>query len=181
MEDIVRESGLSPGAIYCYFRSKHDMVEAISTERHTRDQSLLSEFASSPSLSEGLEQLTRILVDLLEDPKERQRRKVSIQFWAESLHDQRIRKIAARGLGQRDQLTATLRKAQDSGELSHDVDADALSRVMFALFQGFILQQAWEPKLDTHSYVTTAMSLLESVVSKPQAISRGAITEASGF
>jgi hypothetical protein len=31
-----------------------------------------------------------------------------------------------------------------------------LSRVMLALLQGFILQQAWEPELDTNSYLTTA-------------------------
>jgi AcrR family transcriptional regulator len=166
MEDIVRESGLSPGAIYCYFRSKQDMVEAISAERHARDQAVLAELASSPNLSEGLDRIARALICMLQEPKERQRRKVSIQFWAESLHDAKIRKVAERGLRQRDLLTQTLRDAQQKGELAETLDADSVSRVIFALLQGFILQQAWEPALDTTGYVTTAMALLRSVLSE---------------
>lgn len=165
MEDIVRESGLSPGAIYCYFRSKHDMVRAISAERHTRDQALLAELASSPNISEGLDRVAHALVSLLEDPKEKQRRKVSIEFWAESLHDAKIRKVAERGIRQRDRLTAALRDAQQKGELGESFDAESLSRVMFALLQGFILQQAWEPGLDTAAYVATAIRLLRSAFS----------------
>ncbi len=165
MEDIVRESGLSPGAIYCYFKSKHDMVEAISAERHLRDQALLADLILSPNLSEGLERVARALSGLLRDPKERQRRKVSIQFWAESLHDPRIRKIAERGIRQRDHLTETLKQARQRGEIPDYVDADSVSRIMFALLQGFILQQAWEPDLDIPAYVATAMTLLKSILS----------------
>ena len=163
MEDIVRESGLSPGAIYCYFRSKHEMVEAISAERHARDQALLADLVSSSSLSEGMDGVAHILSHMLQDPKERQRRKVSIQFWAESLHDAKIRRVAERGMRQRDHLTAALKNAQQQGEIPGSLDVDSVSRVMFALLQGFILQQAWEPGLDTPAYVTTAMALLRSV------------------
>jgi AcrR family transcriptional regulator len=170
MEDIVRESGLSPGAIYCYFRSKHDIVEAISTERHARDQALLAEFVASRTVSDGLDLVARALIELLQDPKEKRRRKVSIQFWAESLHDAKIRKVAARGLRQRDRLTLALRAAQQKGELSKTVNADALSRVMFALLQGFILQQAWEPEADIAGYVTTAIALLKSKIQRPEAV-----------
>ncbi len=166
MEDIVRESGLSPGAIYCYFRSKHDIVEAISAERHARDQALLADLISSPSLSEGLDRVALALCHLLQDPKERQRRKVSIQFWAESLHDVRIRKVAERGLRQRNRLTEALQNAQQRGDIPGSLDVDSVSRVMFALLQGFILQQAWEPGLDVSAYVTIAMALLKSAFSQ---------------
>src|SRR5215475_4947596 len=93
MEDIVTESGLSPGAIYCYFRGKHEIVEAISAQRHARDSALLDQFASASSIAEGLDRLSHALIALLNDPEERERRKVSIQFWAESLLDKQIRKV----------------------------------------------------------------------------------------
>jgi len=160
MEDIVRQSGLSPGAIYCYFRGKHEIVEAISAQRHARDSALLDDFASAPAVQEGLERLSRALVRLLQDPREKRRRKVSIQFWAESLLDQEIRKIAVRGIRQRDRLTAALRAAQKSGELSASLDADSISRVMLALLQGLILQLAWEPGLDIQAYAKTATALI---------------------
>ncbi len=91
---------------------------------------------------------------------------MTIQIWAESLRDKRIRKIVERGIRQRDLLTAALRNAQQAGQLPEKLDTDAFSRVLLALVQGFILQQAWEPDLDTDGYVTTAMSLLNSVLQR---------------
>jgi len=160
MEDIVEESGLSPGAIYCYFRGKHELVEAISAQRHARDSALLSEFSSASSVREGLDRLSFALIGLLNDPKERERRKVSIQFWAESLLDKRVRKVAERGLRQRHRLLASLRNAQKTGEVSPGLDVDSLSRVMLALLQGLILQLAWEPELDIDSFAKMATALI---------------------
>ena len=51
-------------------------------------------------------------------------------------------------------------------EILENLDVDSISRVMLALLQGFILQQAWEPALDTAAYVATAMALLRSILSQ---------------
>ncbi len=171
MEDIVKESGLSPGAIYCYFRGKHEIVEAISAQRHERDSDLLANFASAPNVREGLERLSRALVRLLNDPKERQHRRVSIQFWAESLLDEEIRRVAERGLQQRHRLAAVLHRAQKAGELPVNLDVDSTSRVMLALLQGLLLQLAWEPELDVEAFANTATTLIGTVLTtaKPTA------------
>src|SRR2546422_9313531 len=42
MQDICREAELSPGAVYRYFSSKDELVEAIADERHARE----AEFAA---------------------------------------------------------------------------------------------------------------------------------------
>jgi TetR/AcrR family transcriptional regulator, repressor for uid operon len=164
MEDIVRALKSSPGAVYCYFRGKHDIVAAIAEERHNRESALLSELLVSGNVAEGLQRLARAFFETLEDPKERERRKVAIQIWAEALRDKRIRKIVERGIRQRDLLTTALRHAQLAGQLPEDLDTDAFSRVLLALVQGFILQQAWEPELDTEGYLTTAMRLVNTVL-----------------
>ena len=163
MEDIIRELKSSPGAVYCYFRGKTDIVAAIAEQRHNRESALLAELLASGDIADGLPHLASTFFELLQDPKERERRKVTIQIWAESLHDKRIRKIVERGIRQRDILTSALRAAQGTGQLPPLLDTDALSRVLLALLQGFILQQAWEPGLDTEAYLTTAMRLVSSV------------------
>jgi AcrR family transcriptional regulator len=163
MEDIIRELKSSPGAVYCYFRGKTDIVAAIAEQRHNRESALLAELLASGDVSDGLQHLARTFFKLLQDPKERERRKVTIQIWAESLRDKRIRKIVERGIRQRDMLTSSLRAAQQAGQLPASLDADAFSRVLLALLQGFILQQAWEPELDTEAYLTTALHLIYSV------------------
>jgi len=180
MEDIVRESKLSPGAIYCYFRGKHDIVAAIADQRHSRESALLAELVESKSVAEGLEHLASAFFEMLGDRKEKERRKVTIQVWAESLRDKRIRKIIERGLRQREALTHSLQRAQQAGQLPAELDKDSFSRMMLALLQGFILQQAWEPDLDADGYLRTAMRLINSVFSKARSKSgRGGRERAS--
>jgi TetR/AcrR family transcriptional regulator, repressor for uid operon len=171
MEDIIRELQSSPGAVYCYFRGKDEIVEAIAEQRHSRESALLGELLTSDNVSEGLERLASTFFKMLQDPGERERRKVTIQIWAESLRDKRIRKIVERGIRQRDLLTMALRRAQSSGQMPKDLDADALSRVLLGLVQGFILQQAWEPKLDTEGYLETAMHLVKAALKNTASMS----------
>jgi AcrR family transcriptional regulator len=163
MEDIIRELKSSPGAVYCYFRGKNEIVAAIAEQRHNRGSALLAELLASSNVSESLPHVARAFFEMLQDPKERERRGVTIQIWAESLRNKPIRSIIERGIRQRDLLTASLRGAQQAGQLRENLDTDAFSRVLLALLQGFILQQAWEPELDVEAYLTTATRLINSV------------------
>lgn len=167
MEHIVRESKISPGAIYCYFRSKNEIVAAIADQRHRQESTLLAKLLGPGSISDRLRQLTHDFLNLLRDPDERHRRKVTIQIWSESLRDMEIRKIVNRGLRQREALSLSLLRTQQSGELRSDLDPDSLSRVMLALLQGFILQQAWEPELDSAKFFETALYLINRSVTTP--------------
>jgi TetR/AcrR family transcriptional regulator, repressor for uid operon len=169
MEDIIRALKSSPGAVYCYFRGKSDIIAAIAEQRHKRESALLNELLVSGNVAEGFERLARAFFKMLEDQEEKERRKVTIQIWAESLRDKRIRKIVERGIGQRDLLTEALRNALRAGQLPEDLDVDAFSRVLLALVQGFILQQAWEPNLDAEAYLTTALHLVKTSLKKVEA------------
>jgi hypothetical protein len=44
-------------------------------------------------------------------------------------------------------LGAIIRRAKQRRELPVDADADGLARVLIALFQGCVLQLAWDPKM----------------------------------
>jgi AcrR family transcriptional regulator len=169
MEDIVQESKLSPGAIYCYFRGKNEIVASIAEQRHSRESAAMAALLASENILDGLHQLAHDLFGMLKDPKEKERRKVAIQIWAESLRDKQIRKIVERGLRQRDALTESILTAQRKGQLTTNLDADSLSRVLLALLQGFILQQAWEPKLDTEGFLKAASCLIDSAFTEPGA------------
>jgi AcrR family transcriptional regulator len=41
MQDVVEQSGLSPGSIYCHFAGKQDIIVAVVEERHRRERALL--------------------------------------------------------------------------------------------------------------------------------------------
>jgi AcrR family transcriptional regulator len=153
MQDIVRESKLSPGAIYNYFAGKNEIVEAIALGRHAKEHALISEARKAPTLVAALQQIRDAFFGPLRDPKERLRRRVGIQLWAESQRNPPILKLVRRGIGQpRTLLTAIIVDAQRRGEISKKINAEAVARLLIASFHGFILQYEWEGPLALEAY-----------------------------
>jgi AcrR family transcriptional regulator len=169
MQHIVAAAGLSPGAIYRYFSSKEDIVEAIADERHARETALLAEALTAGDVREALHRVTHAYFDWLKDPAEQQRRRVTVQVWAEALRNQRVAAIVERGTAQRHPATALFRAAQQRGALAADLDPDALSRLMLAVIQGFILQQAWDPTVDVDRYVQVLDALIDTTFGNARA------------
>src|SRR5262245_63242815 len=162
MQQIIAEARLSPGAIYRYFPSKEDIVEAIADERHAQESAMLAEALDAADVREALHRVTHAYFEWLKDPDEQRRRRVTVQVWAEALRNERIAAIVRRGNAQRHPAVALFRAAQRHGVLDRRIDADALSRLMLAVIQGFILQQAWEPDLDVDSYVAVLGALIDA-------------------
>ena len=50
IQDIVKESDLSPGAIYGYFKSKAEMATAIASARHVMERSRMKYALSAPDV-----------------------------------------------------------------------------------------------------------------------------------
>src|ERR1700758_3751802 len=84
MADIVKRSGLSHGAVYLYFQSKDDLIEALAVDRH-RQEALLNAAAESTSDPlEGLRVLVRGYARALTDPSAETVRRVGVNGWAEA-------------------------------------------------------------------------------------------------
>jgi TetR/AcrR family transcriptional regulator, repressor for uid operon len=115
-------------------------------------------------LREGLKDLVRAYFDWLKDPKERQRRILTIQVWAESFHDEALRSTTTRGAPQREAIRRALEQAKRRRQLPKRVDPDALSRLILAVLQGFVLQQAWEPDIDVDAYARTAQEVIDALL-----------------
>jgi AcrR family transcriptional regulator len=148
MRDIVRESKRSPGAIYNYFKSKEDIIEAVADERHARERAAIG---AARGESNTVERFRRILLDFfgpLEDPRERQRRRVSIQMWAEAQRNPRVLALVRRGVDEPRRLLGTLiAEGQRRREIPRRLDPDATARFMMAVFHGFVLQIDWDERV----------------------------------
>jgi AcrR family transcriptional regulator len=164
MPDIFREAGLSAGAVYRYFASKDDIIEAIAEQRHATEAALIEEAASILDPREALLHLADLYFAWLTDPDEQRRRRVGVHVWAEALHNTHLRELVLRGTDQRRLLAAYLHDAQHAGRLPLAVDPDSLTRVYLALFQGFILQQAWEPDIDVRAYLDAVRAIVEATM-----------------
>ena len=69
MRDIVSEADLSPGAVYGYFASKADIIEAIAAERHARERDLVLRASAQGDTAAILHQLARDFLGPLTNPE----------------------------------------------------------------------------------------------------------------
>src|SRR6201985_2432154 len=69
MADIVARSGLSHGAVYLYFQSKDDLIDALAVDRHRQEAMLNAAAAHADDPIEGLRALVRAYAATLTDPK----------------------------------------------------------------------------------------------------------------
>ncbi|MFD8107347.1 TetR/AcrR family transcriptional regulator [Streptomyces microflavus] len=147
MQDVLKEVGLSAGAVYRYFPGKEDIIVAITEETFATIRGAFAEASrmSPPPTPDVLlgGVLGRVLAGELHGLERRTFAALAVQLWSETLRDERL-------AVQLDEGYATMRAAwtklveayRDAGILSGDVAADHVARTMIATAQGFIVQEA---------------------------------------
>ena len=163
MQQIVAESGLSPGALYRYFAAKEDLIAAIAARHHAAELALLRDAAEREDVREALGDLVRAFLARLSDPAEQEWRRVTVQLWGEALRSPRVMRVVREGLDEPlDALARLLRRIPG-------VDAPATARLFASVFQGLVLQQAWDPALDVAAFARAAESLIDALGAVPSA------------
>jgi TetR/AcrR family transcriptional regulator, transcriptional repressor of aconitase len=169
MQDIVAETGLSAGAIYRYFRSKEDIVAAIAAEHHAAEAAALAEAGAGGDVRAVLRHLVEVSLGRLADPAEQRWRRVTVQVWGEALRNDRVMDIVRAGLDEPVQILADLfRRGQRAGSLPPGLDPDGAARVCASIFQGLVLQQAWDPQFDVEAYIRAVMALIDALAGAPE-------------
>jgi TetR/AcrR family transcriptional regulator, transcriptional repressor of aconitase len=173
MQDVVRESGLSPGALYRYFTSKEALVAAIAEDRHAAERAALAA-AGRADVADAVRAIAQAFLGPLARRDEREWRRVTVQLWGEALRSPAVMRVIRDGLdGPLRSLTALFRRAQREGRLPGDVEPAALARVAAAVFQGLVLQVAWQPSLELEPCVAAALRLLDGLATSSRARARG--------
>lgn len=164
MSDIVRRSGMSHGAVYGYFQSKDDIIEALADDRHRSEAILNSAVQRPEDPIEGLHALIRAYAHWLIDPAGAPRRRVGVHGWAEALRNQRVHARVVEGINvPRSMIVAMVEQAQRKEQLASDLSADAVARSLIALFQGLALQATWGEDIDVDSCIAVIDRMLQGL------------------
>lgn len=162
IQDIVAESGLSPGAIYGYFKGKTEMVMAIAAERHAMERRRMEAALAAPDIDTSMRRLVDDFILGLRDPAEQRWRRLAVQLWAESLSHPRLRREALSGVSQAiDALSPLVGKAQAEGRWPAHLDPRAAARVMIAILQGISLQLAWDSSIDMARFASALRIMID--------------------
>ncbi len=180
MQDIVAAADLSAGAIYRYFPAKEDIVSAIAAEHHFREAVVLASAKDATEVGDVLRDLARVSLGRLSDPAEQRWRRVTVQLWGEALRDDRVMGIVRSGLDAPIEIIADLlRRGQQDGHVPAGIHPESAARVCAAIFQGLVLQQAWQPDLDIDGYIAAVTALIGSFVVPHHGQQHGGSSKAS--
>lgn len=147
--DLVRESGVSQGSLYLYFAGKDDIVVALADDRHQREAFLNAVAQSEQDPVQGLLALIELHGKGLGETSRLDGRRVGVQAWAEALRNPRIHASVVEGLATvRATIERLIERAQAGGQIRPEVDPEAVSRTLVAVFHGMVLQVAWGEPLD---------------------------------
>ncbi len=147
MDDIVKESGLSKGAIYGYFESKQELFLALSDRRLA---SILDEIQSIFSPKDSALQKIDKAVEITFGPRieiseeaSREACRMNLELWVEA---PRIKFLQHRLDGRYETahkfVADIIDEGMSKGEFRQDIDSGALASILLATIDGLSLHWA---------------------------------------
>lgn len=154
MQDIVSESGLSPGAIYLYFQSKEEIIKTIADLRHVREKKIISAAFRAQDTGNLVNHLVDTFFSALLNPSIKKERIIGVQLWGEALSNSTVYDIVRQGIDEPLKvLTEALTGYQNQKLLPPELSPESLARVILAQFQGFVLQYVMDDRLDINEFI----------------------------
>lgn len=162
VRDICERAGLSAGAVYGYFKSKDEILEAVAELGRRSTRALLGlgrgEDEEAPSLAEILGKV----MELVDSELIRESSRLDVRMWGEALHTPQLRKLFLEaGANIIEPLADATRRGQEGGEIAAGLDPEAVARVCVALALGFTVQIAMDPEADLSRCPAVVSALLD--------------------
>jgi AcrR family transcriptional regulator len=164
LQDVFAEADLSAGCVYNYFRSKDELMLAISEERHEDERRLIAQGFEADDPVAGLRQIAQTFADQYLRDDGLDKRRIALQTWSEAQINPFILSSVRAGMDNpRAQLAQLIRRGQAAKRLTSALDADAIAHTMIALFHGSVLQKLWKPEIDNQAHFAVFEHFLRSL------------------
>jgi AcrR family transcriptional regulator len=164
MQDVIAEAGLSVGAVYRYFASKHELIRAIAEENLAQVIGVLDELIALDPPPPLFELIEKIMIQLDPDtgPKNGFIR-MAVQVWGESLRDPDLAAMIDHIYWTvRHRWTVVVEHAVAAGQLSPETDPAGAGSAIFGLIIGHTVQRLLLGDPDRETYLAGLRSLVVS-------------------
>lgn len=175
MEDLIRESGLSAGAVYLYFKSKHELIlAAISTYMGQ----LGGYLAPVLMREEPLEPLPFVHEMMAAIGKHTNRGEIDLNSvilmgWSEAQTNPDVKALVTSFQTRyRDVLTGVVRKWQQRRYMSAETAPEDVAKALLSLFLGTIVQEALLGEADPATLTRGVEGLLGAGASQRSSANR---------
>jgi AcrR family transcriptional regulator len=152
MQDVLSEAQLSAGAVYRYFRSKDEIVTAIASNSLREIVGALEpgDDGAVPPVEEVVARVAAAIEHLGET---QDTPKLAIQIWGEAVRSPKVFESFREALeGIRSAMARQVQRYQDQGQMTRDVPAAEVARVLVAIAAGFMVQYGLMGDVDARMF-----------------------------
>jgi len=171
MQDICREAGTSPGALYVYFSSKEELIAGIVERDRAKLASQLAELPNAPDLLSALAKLGEHYA--VEQPLYKS--VLCIEIGAESTRNpvvgENFRSVDEFCLQNFEQL---FRRARDDGKINPTEDPATLAEVVSLIGDGLFWRRAVHPDFDVEKVLPVVVRLVSTLLNPVEVETRPA-------
>lgn len=161
MREIYSEAGLSPGAVYHYFKSKEEIIEASFIFDYQRSLPVFERAAREADPIAAIDQLIGFFYEGLESAAVLGADRVNIQGWGEALVNPGLLVPLQETFREFQRLLGSvIRRGQAAGQINAEIDPDAAGEVILSSYLGLYLQKAILPDMDVRPYKAAVLALI---------------------
>jgi AcrR family transcriptional regulator len=161
MQDVIREAGLSVGAVYRYFPSKNDLIQTLAGQVIDQVATMFDQLGSEDPPLPIATTVGRAVDFATANSGPDGLLRLAIQVWSEAITDPVLAEFV-RGVYQRlrDRLIALAERLRMAGGLPADADPVAVASVLLALIPGYALQRILTGRPDPDVFKDGLQTLL---------------------
>jgi AcrR family transcriptional regulator len=139
MREVAKEAGFTTGALTHYFQSKDEVLIAASEAGADVVRPEMDEAATGASARAALQQLLYTVLPTSAAMKAQWR--FWIAFWERAAHSPQVQRVMReRYLEYTSRVATVIRRSQEQGETTREVDAERVAREIIALIDGIGVQ-----------------------------------------
>jgi TetR/AcrR family transcriptional regulator, transcriptional repressor of aconitase len=163
MDVIIRESGLSAGAVYSYFPGKEELIIAAINSSLSGVASLIAEILSEQTAPTSPEDLVRDIAAAIVRFTRRDGfdlKRIALLGWSEAQRNARIREtLRIFYLGFREQLAEAWKAWRTARSIEDDGRGEDVAKVVLAVLLGFVAEAAIVGDVEPHDMKSGLQSL----------------------
>lgn len=166
VQDICKQAELSPGAVYSYFQSKDEIIEALGQMGRDNNEQAFDAVSQqhAESAREAFTTALALFLSGYHDPIFKTAGRMDTMMLAESLTNPQVAEITSRGYAMvMGRIVELVSHYQSQGSIDPKLDATAIAQAMFSLVQGLTTQIMLQGGKDANptAYQDAVIALVE--------------------
>jgi TetR/AcrR family transcriptional repressor of uid operon len=161
IQNICKEAGISPGALYVYFDSKEALIAGICERDRAEFAERLAALADAPDFLQALEELGEHYFVHQPDCKNR----LCLEIGLESTRNPRVGEIH-RGVDEFivASFERLFQRMRDERRIAPDMDVPTLARVLSIISDGLFWRRAVDPTFDGRTLVPATLQVMADIL-----------------